>query len=109
MHNTTRAFPAHDAAGAQTHVEMREVEGGVAIKGQNNPTSLICLDRYAAYRFAVALLATLNSEIWWFDRAMVAEMAQFMLQGGWAHSEVVRAVEMPWLYTEVHYRALDGS
>src|SRR3954462_7544509 len=106
-----RAVPAHDAAGAETKAEIRRVCGGVAVNKHDNPKSMLVMNHSAAYRLAVSVLATLNPELWWFDRTKVSKMVEYMLQNGWEHSEVVRAIEMPWLFTDVHHRAaaLDGS
>jgi len=102
----TRAVPAHDAAGAETQAEIEPTcGGGVAIKSRKNPTSRLAMDRSAAYRLSMSVLAALDPDLWWFDRHQVGDLARYMLQGGWAHSEVVRAMEEPWEFTEVHHRA----
>jgi hypothetical protein len=106
----TRSVPAHDAAGAETQAEIQQLcGGGVAIKPRNNPTGQLVMDRSAAYRLSMGVLAALDPDLWWYDRHKVSDLARYMLQGGWAHSEVVRAMEEPWEFTEVHHRASNGS
>jgi len=107
----TRVVPAHDAAGAETQAEIEPTcGGGVAIKSRNNPTSTrLAMDRSAAYRLSMGVLAALDPDLWWFDRHKIGDLVRYMLQGGWAHSEVARAMEEPWEFTEIHHRASNGS
>src|SRR4051812_40982238 len=105
-----RAVPAHDAAGAETQAEVQQLTSGeIVIRGHNNPTSELVMDRSAAYRFSLSVLAALDPELWWFDRAKIADLVRYMLTGGWAHSEVARAMEEPWEFTQVHYRAVQNG
>lgn len=102
----TRAIPAYDASGAETLAEVRPNGDGIIIRGHHNPTSELVLDRDAAYKFAIAVFATINPpDLWWWDRTKVGLLVRFMLVGGWTNNQIVNAMEMPWNYTEVFYRA----